>query len=178
MGRAPRPAHPLVHGAAGDRGRSGTQFCTQLGWISPDAGDDFAPIDEAHPLPATLAPDWGIGARRFNSNRAASTHSPRLARGQFASIDSGGRHGPIGQVATAARRRHPWGHDGALARSTPTPGSPRRVRPRRQPRSGSMSGVDLVVAFLAGVAMGVALDRWLLPSLVDAWIDRLRRHEQ
>jgi len=24
--------------------------------------------------------------------------------------------------------------------------------------------------------MGIALDRWLLPSLVDAWIDRLRRH--
>ncbi len=41
-----------------------------------------------------------------------------------------------------------------------------------------MSGVELAVAFLAGVAMGVALDRWLLPSLVDAWIDRLRRHEQ
>jgi hypothetical protein len=39
-----------------------------------------------------------------------------------------------------------------------------------------MSGVELVVAFLAGVAMGIALDRWLLPPLVDAWIDRLRRH--
>jgi hypothetical protein len=26
--------------------------------------------------------------------------------------------------------------------------------------------------------MGIALDRWLLPSLVDAWIDRLRRHGQ
>jgi len=23
--------------------------------------------------------------------------------------------------------------------------------------------------------MGVALDRWLLPPLLDAWIDRLRR---
>ncbi len=41
-----------------------------------------------------------------------------------------------------------------------------------------MSGVGLVLAFLAGVAMGIALDRWLLPSLVDAWIDRLRRHER
>jgi hypothetical protein len=41
-----------------------------------------------------------------------------------------------------------------------------------------MSGVELVVAFLAGVAMGIALDRWLLPSLVNAWIDRLRRHER
>jgi hypothetical protein len=39
-----------------------------------------------------------------------------------------------------------------------------------------MSDVDLVLAFLAGVAMGIALDRWLLPLLVDAWIDRLRRH--
>ncbi len=26
-----------------------------------------------------------------------------------------------------------------------------------------MSGVELVLAFLAGVAMGIALDRWLLP---------------
>ena len=41
-----------------------------------------------------------------------------------------------------------------------------------------MSGSELVLAFLAGVAMGIALDRWLLPSLVDAWIDRLRRHER
>jgi len=39
-----------------------------------------------------------------------------------------------------------------------------------------MSGVELVAAFLSGIAMGIALDRWLLPSLVDAWIDRLRRH--
>ena len=39
-----------------------------------------------------------------------------------------------------------------------------------------MSGVELVLAFLAGMAMGIALDRWLLPSLVDAWIDRLHRH--
>ncbi len=39
-----------------------------------------------------------------------------------------------------------------------------------------MSGFELVLAFLAGVAMGIALDRWLLPSLVDAWIDRVRRH--
>ena len=41
-----------------------------------------------------------------------------------------------------------------------------------------MSGVELVAAFLAGVGMGIALDRWLLPPLVDAWIDRLRRHER
>ena len=41
-----------------------------------------------------------------------------------------------------------------------------------------MSGAELILAFLSGVAMGVALDRWLLPSLVDAWIDRLRRHER
>ncbi len=41
-----------------------------------------------------------------------------------------------------------------------------------------MSEVELVLAFLAGVAMGIALDRWLLPSLVDAWIDRLRQHER
>lgn len=32
-----------------------------------------------------------------------------------------------------------------------------------------MSGIELVLAFLAGVAMGIALDRWLLPPLVDAW---------
>ncbi|HUW17203.1 MAG TPA: hypothetical protein VMW94_09005 [Actinomycetes bacterium] len=41
-----------------------------------------------------------------------------------------------------------------------------------------MSGIDLVVAFLAGVLMGGALDRFVLPLLVDAWIDRLRRHER
>ncbi len=39
-----------------------------------------------------------------------------------------------------------------------------------------MSGVELVAAFLAGVVMGIALDRCLLSPLVDAWIDRLRRH--
>jgi hypothetical protein len=39
-----------------------------------------------------------------------------------------------------------------------------------------MSDVDLVLAFLSGVVMGILLDRWLLPLLVDAWIDRLRRH--
>ena len=48
--------------------------------------------------------------------------------------------------------------------------------PRRQPRSGSMSEVELAVAFLSGVAMGIVLDRWLLPPLVDAWIDRMRWH--
>ena len=39
-----------------------------------------------------------------------------------------------------------------------------------------MSGVGLVLAFLAGVVMGGALDFFVLPLLVDAWIDRLRRH--
>jgi hypothetical protein len=39
-----------------------------------------------------------------------------------------------------------------------------------------VSGAELVAAFLAGVAMGGALDRLVLPLLVDAWIDRLRRH--
>ena len=39
-----------------------------------------------------------------------------------------------------------------------------------------MSDVDLVLAFLSGVVMGILLDRWLLPLLVDAWIERLRRH--
>ncbi len=38
-----------------------------------------------------------------------------------------------------------------------------------------MSGVELILAFLAGVAMGGALDRFLLPPLVDAWIGRRRR---
>ncbi len=35
-----------------------------------------------------------------------------------------------------------------------------------------MSGIELVLAFLAGVVMGGALDRFVLPLLVDAWIDR------
>jgi hypothetical protein len=39
-----------------------------------------------------------------------------------------------------------------------------------------MSGMELAAAFLAGVVMGAALDRFVLPLLVDAWIDRLRRH--
>ena len=39
-----------------------------------------------------------------------------------------------------------------------------------------MNGLELVAAFLAGVVMGDALDRFVLPLLVDAWIDRLRRH--
>jgi hypothetical protein len=55
---------------------------------------------------------------------------------------------------------------------------PHRVRPRRQRREGSMSELELAMAFLAGVVMGILLDRWLLPPLVDAWIDRLRRHGQ
>ena len=41
---------------------------------------------------------------------------------------------------------------------------------------GPMSEVELVLAFLAGVVMGGALDRFVLPLLVDAWIDRMRRH--
>ena len=39
-----------------------------------------------------------------------------------------------------------------------------------------MSEVELVLAFLVGVLMGGALDWFVLPLLVDAWIDRLRRH--
>ena len=31
-----------------------------------------------------------------------------------------------------------------------------------------MSGVELVLAFLAGVAMGIALDRWLLLGAILA----------
>ncbi len=41
-----------------------------------------------------------------------------------------------------------------------------------------MSGVELVLAFLSGVVTGVLLDRWVLPPLVDLWIERLRRHGQ
>ena len=39
-----------------------------------------------------------------------------------------------------------------------------------------MSEIELALAFLSGVVMGGALDRFVLPPLVDAWIDRLRRH--
>ena len=39
-----------------------------------------------------------------------------------------------------------------------------------------MSRVDLALAILSGVVTGVLLDRWVLPPLVDLWIDRLRRH--
>jgi hypothetical protein len=39
-----------------------------------------------------------------------------------------------------------------------------------------VSGVEFALAFLAGVVMGGALDRFVLPRLVDAWIGRLRRH--
>jgi len=39
-----------------------------------------------------------------------------------------------------------------------------------------VSGVELILAFLAGVVMGGALDRFVLPLLVDAWIDQVRRH--
>jgi hypothetical protein len=69
-------------------------------------------------------------------------------------------------------------HDGALVRSRSTPGSPHRVRPRRQPLRDPMNGLELVVAFLAGVLMGGALDFFVLPLLVDAWIDRRRRHQR
>ena len=41
-----------------------------------------------------------------------------------------------------------------------------------------MSEVNLILAFLSGVVMGIVLDRWLLPPLVDAWMDRTRRHGQ
>ncbi len=41
-----------------------------------------------------------------------------------------------------------------------------------------MSEVELAVAFLSGVVTGVLLDRLVLRSLVDAWIDQLRRHER
>ncbi len=41
-----------------------------------------------------------------------------------------------------------------------------------------MSEVELALAFLSGVATGVLLGRWLLPPLVDLWIDRMRRHGQ
>lgn len=39
-----------------------------------------------------------------------------------------------------------------------------------------MSEVNLILAFLSGVVMGVVLDHWLLPPLVDLWIVRTRRH--
>ena len=39
-----------------------------------------------------------------------------------------------------------------------------------------MSEVELALAFLSGVVMGILLDRWLLPPLVDPWIARMRRH--
>ncbi len=39
-----------------------------------------------------------------------------------------------------------------------------------------MSEVELALAFLSGVVMGILLDRWRRTPLVDAWIDRMRRH--
>jgi hypothetical protein len=39
-----------------------------------------------------------------------------------------------------------------------------------------MNGLELVLAFLAGVLVGGALDFFVLPLLVDAWIDRRGRH--
>jgi hypothetical protein len=41
-----------------------------------------------------------------------------------------------------------------------------------------MSEIDLALAFLSGVVTGVLLDRWVLPPLVDMWIERTRRHGQ
>ena len=41
-----------------------------------------------------------------------------------------------------------------------------------------MSEVNLILVFLSGVVMGVVFDRWVLPPLVDLWIDRTRRHGQ
>lgn len=56
------------------------------------------------------------------------------------------------------------------------PGLPRRVRTRRQPLGKPMREIEPALASLAGVGMGIAFDRWLLPALVDVWIDRLRRY--
>lgn len=39
-----------------------------------------------------------------------------------------------------------------------------------------MSGPELVLTFLSGIGIGIAMDRWILPPLVDAWIDRVHRH--
>ena len=39
-----------------------------------------------------------------------------------------------------------------------------------------MSVIELAIAFLSGVVTGVLVDRWVLLPLVDAWIDRMRRH--
>ena len=41
-----------------------------------------------------------------------------------------------------------------------------------------MSEIDLALAFLSGVVTGVLLARWVLPPLVDLWIERMRRHGQ
>ncbi len=53
----------------------------------------------------------------------------------------------------------PLAHDGALVRSTPTPGSPYRVRPRRQPRGGPMPAY----------AMDFRTDA--LDAVCEAWTD-------
>lgn len=39
-----------------------------------------------------------------------------------------------------------------------------------------MNGLEFAVGFLAGVVMGGALDFFVLPLLIDAWINRRRRH--
>jgi hypothetical protein len=39
-----------------------------------------------------------------------------------------------------------------------------------------VNGLELAVAFLAGVLLGGALDFFVLPLIVDAWIHRRRRH--
>jgi hypothetical protein len=68
------------------------------------------------------------------------------------------------------------GHDGALVRTRSTPGSHSgHVRAVNRP-GGSVSAAELVITFLSGIGMGIALDRWLLPPLVDAWIDHVHRH--
>jgi hypothetical protein len=46
------------------------------------------------------------------------------------------------------------------------------------PHDGPVSGIVLALAFLAGVAMGIALEHFVLPPLVDAWVDRLRRQRR
>ena len=154
-------------GAGERRGRAGRTPQT--------VGPKVAARRGSRPTPVVPYPrDRGHLAGRCASH--ADSVRARWRRIRNARLVEPAEHGPIGQLEPGASRRHPCGHDGALVRSTSTPGSPHRVRPRRQPLGGSMSGVELVLAFLAGVLMGGALDRFVLPLLVDAWIDRLRRH--
>ena len=82
-------------------------------------------------------------------------------------------HGPIDRkgeprraACTLVRMTARWSDPHRL------PGSPACCDPRyaraASPRDGPMSGVELVLAFLAGVVMGGAFDRFVLPLLVDA----------